>query len=102
MLSHCWRGGKDIQELKRHLISTLGLNGLSYWGDFLDLQAQGPIPWRKEIQDAIKSCAKVVMFIDKEWLLSANCLQVGRSGARDRSRPSDHQDSPPITPHYLS
>ena len=23
--------------------------GLCFWADFLDLQAEGPVPWRKEI-----------------------------------------------------
>jgi hypothetical protein len=57
-------------------VSCFSLNGLAYWGDFLDLQAQGPIPWRSEIEQGIFQSAKLVAFIDKEYLKSFNCLQV--------------------------
>ena len=35
----------------------------------------GPVPWRKEIEDGIRSSAKVVMLVDKAYLLSFNCVQ---------------------------
>ena len=57
-------------------MATMGLNGISIWGDFIDLQAKGPVPWRKEIGEGIENCAKMVIFLDKQWLLSFNCLQV--------------------------
>jgi hypothetical protein len=44
--------------------------------DYLNLQAEGPVPWRKEIEEGIRDCAKFVAFIDTEYLLSFNCLQV--------------------------
>lgn len=50
--------------------------GWSYWADFLDLQATGPVPWRREIEEGIEHSAKVVMFVDRAYLLSFNCLQV--------------------------
>lgn len=42
-----------------------------------DLQAQGPIPWRNEIGTAIQACSKFIAMIDKQYLLSFNCLEVG-------------------------
>lgn len=53
-----------------------GGGGMLYWGDFLDLQAEGPLPWRKEIEEGIATCSKFVVFVDKAWLTSYNCLQV--------------------------
>jgi len=41
----------------------------------MDLQAEGPVPWRKEIGDAIETCAKMVCIIDHQYLLSFNCLE---------------------------
>ena len=69
------------QEPKRRIVSFLsqarqqGGGGYSYWGDWLDLQASGPVPWRKEIEEGIRDCAKVVIFLDEQYLLSFNCLQ---------------------------
>ena len=58
------------------LILQDGGPGLSYWGDFLDLQAEGPVPWRKEIEEGISTCSKFVCMVDAAWLHSFNCLQV--------------------------
>eukprot|EP00873_Tetraselmis_striata_P008929 jgi/Tetstr1/429193/TSEL_019146.t1 len=46
------------------------------WADFLDLQASGPLPWLKEIEEGIAHCSKFVPFVDNAWLTSYNCLQV--------------------------
>jgi len=84
-LSHSWRD-EDTQARKRQLIACLSADrvdeetgkrqqGWTYWADFLNLQAEGPVPWRKEIEEGIRDCAKFVAFIDTEYLLSFNCLQ---------------------------
>lgn len=57
------------------LIICIAHAGFSYWADFLDLQAKGPVSWRKEIEEGIRGAAKVVLFIDKAYLTSFNCLQ---------------------------
>jgi hypothetical protein len=49
-------------------VSKDGTPGYVYWGDFLDLQAEGPVAWRKEIEDGIFKCSKVVAFLDEAWL----------------------------------
>eukprot|EP00959_Pyramimonas_sp_CCMP1952_P402989 8444194-Pyramimonas_sp.AAC.3 len=44
------------------------------------------------------------MFIDKEWLLSANCLQVGTSGAHSSGVGQDRssvQGPPPIKRSFI-
>ena len=46
-----------------------------YWADFLDLQANGPVSWRKEISEGVASSAKFVAFLDEHYLMSFNCLQ---------------------------
>uniref|UniRef100_A0A7S1SMQ4 TIR domain-containing protein n=1 Tax=Tetraselmis chuii TaxID=63592 RepID=A0A7S1SMQ4_9CHLO len=86
-LSHCWRKtargdeDEDLQMKKRQMIAHLstpqkdGGPGLVYWSDFLDLQAEGPVPWRREIEDAVRDSSKVVCFVDEGWLTSYNCLQ---------------------------
>eukprot|EP00951_Prasinocladus_malaysianus_P011294 scaffold83474_cov47-Prasinocladus_malaysianus.AAC.1 len=38
----------------------------------------GPVPWRKEIEEGIAGCSKFVVFLDKAWATSYNCLQVSR------------------------
>ena len=60
-----------------HLVCTQAADsaGFSYWADWLDLQAKGPVPWRKEIAEGIRDCAKVVLFVDTEYLKSYNCMQ---------------------------
>eukprot|EP00951_Prasinocladus_malaysianus_P025097 scaffold219063_cov35-Prasinocladus_malaysianus.AAC.1 len=109
-ISHCWRD-PDSQTAKKLIISHLstpvqgGGPGLTYWADYLDLQAQGgtfahfrlennhlevilyspglrllctgagPIPWRSEIEEGIARCSKFVVVLDKAWLTSYNCLQ---------------------------
>jgi hypothetical protein len=66
--------------LERLLIASLHLQeggaGVDYWADFLDLQSEGPVQWRREIEEGIKHCAKVVCIVDEAWLTSFNCLQV--------------------------
>jgi hypothetical protein len=47
-----------------------------YWADWLDLQAEGPLPWRREIEEGIQQSSKFVALIDEAWLTSYNCLQV--------------------------
>ena len=37
---------------------------------------QGAVEWRKEIADAIRGCSKFVAFVDYQYLLSFNCLEV--------------------------
>ena len=37
---------------------------------------QGAVEWRKEIEGAIQGCSKFVSFIDYQYLLSFNCLEV--------------------------
>lgn len=49
--------------------------GLVYWADFLNLLAEGPVPWRKEIEEAVNACSKMVCIIDEAWVTSFNCLQ---------------------------
>ena len=34
------------------------------------------MPWRKEIEEGIRDSAKTVLFVDRAYLLSFNCLQV--------------------------
>ena len=41
----------------------------------LDLQAQGPVPWRSEVEEGIAACSKFVALVDAGWLCSYNCLQ---------------------------
>eukprot|EP00873_Tetraselmis_striata_P017036 jgi/Tetstr1/437300/TSEL_002784.t1 len=79
-ISHSSRQA-DTQELKRRLICTLSAvkpdcsPGFTYWADFLDLAARGPVPWRKEVFEGVQSCAKFVAIIDSAYLQSYNCLQ---------------------------
>ena len=47
----------------------------------VDLQAEGPVPWRMEIEEAIRSCSKFVALVDRAYLTSFNCLQVGELNA---------------------
>eukprot|EP00873_Tetraselmis_striata_P019967 jgi/Tetstr1/440231/TSEL_028582.t1 len=78
--SHCWRD-PETQARKRQIIGKLsgpaeeGGCSCLYWGDYLDLQATGPVPWRQYISDGITSCSKFVAFVDEAWLKSFNCLQ---------------------------
>ena len=58
------------------LFAAMTHRGSVFWADFLDLQAQGPVPWRREIGDAIQSASKFVAVIDVQYLLSFNCLEV--------------------------
>ena len=83
----CHPPRRDVatQERKRLLFSALTDEGAVFWSDFLDLQAQGPIPWRNEISHAIQSCSKVVALVDEQYLLSYNCLEV-RPGPRYQHR----------------
>ena len=97
--------------------------GLPYWGDWLDLQASGPVPWRREIEEGIESCAKarppargreptrttrtppptaliarapvyqVVCFLDGQYLQSFNCLQEARRPADPPRRPRRARDT---------
>ena len=39
----------------------------------------GPVPWRMEIEEGIRSCSKFVCLVDRAWLTSYNCLQVRTS-----------------------
>lgn len=41
----------------------------------VDLQGEGPIAWRREIEEAIAACSKFVAIVDRAWLTSYNCLQ---------------------------
>eukprot|EP00873_Tetraselmis_striata_P027873 jgi/Tetstr1/448137/TSEL_035430.t1 len=79
-VSHSVRGA-DTQELKRRLICALSRvreggkkAGLVYWADFLDLAERGPLPWRREIEEGIRSSSKVLAFIDHAFLTSFNCI----------------------------
>eukprot|EP00873_Tetraselmis_striata_P017125 jgi/Tetstr1/437389/TSEL_026073.t1 len=78
--SHCWRD-PETQVKKRRIIDhfsapkEVGGGDMISWADYLDLKAEGPIPWRKEIEEGIASCSKFVVFVDKAWLTSYNCLQ---------------------------
>ena len=74
------------QERKRLLFSALTDEGAVFWSDFLDLQAQGPIPWRNEISNAIQSCSKLVALVDEQYLLSYNCLEVRPGPRHQRDR----------------
>ena len=57
--SHCWRGKNevltkrkwDINELLSRPVELQG-GGFTIWADYLDLQAKGPVAWRKEIDGA--------------------------------------------------
>ena len=40
---------------------------------------QGAVEWRKEIEEAVTGCNKFVAFIDLQYLLSYNCLEVSPS-----------------------
>ena len=81
--SHCWRK-HETQAKKWQIINSLSQppesskhsEPIVYWGDWLDLQAQGPIPWKAEIANGIQASSKVVLFIDFAFLTSYNCLQV--------------------------
>ena len=42
--------------------------------DFLDLVSNGPVEWKSEIEEGIIDAAKFVAFIDKDYILSYNCL----------------------------
>jgi len=94
-ISHCWR---DIttQERKRKIIDHLskpveeGGGALSYWADYLDLQAEGPVPWRAEIEEGIADCSKFVAFVDYTWLTSYNCLQAPPPRSRAFIGPDVH------------
>ena len=46
-----------------------------YWGDWLDLQSEGPVAWRSEIEQGIRDCSKFVALVDEAYLTSYNCLQ---------------------------
>ena len=70
------RRDASSQERKRMLFAAMTHHGSVFWADFLDLQAQGPVPWRREIGDAIQSASKFVAVIDLQYLLSFNCLEV--------------------------
>eukprot|EP00873_Tetraselmis_striata_P027865 jgi/Tetstr1/448129/TSEL_035422.t1 len=79
-LSHSFRGA-GTQELKRKLICELSRvreggkkAGLVYWADYLDLAERGPVPWRREIEEGIRSSSKVLAFIDHAFLTSFNCI----------------------------
>ena len=61
--------------MKRKLFATLTSRAFVCWADFLDLQAQGPVPWKSEIGVAIQECSKFLAILDKEYLLSFNCLE---------------------------
>lgn len=81
-ISHCWRNTDvEVQSRKREIVSSIsaprteGGCDAAYWADWLDLQASGPVPWRKEIEDGIADCAKMVCFLDFQYLRSFNCLQ---------------------------
>ena len=78
-LSHCWRhDDAEIQRRKRRVVSYItgpDGKGRTFWADFLDLQSKGPVPWRKEIFEGIRRAAKFVAFVDREYLLSFNCVQ---------------------------
>ena len=65
------------QRRKRKLYAAMteSPHHLVFWADFLDLQAQGPIPWRSEIGQAIQACSKFVAMVDKDYLCSFNCLE---------------------------
>eukprot|EP00192_Tetraselmis_astigmatica_P000735 CAMPEP_0117653646 /NCGR_PEP_ID=MMETSP0804-20121206/3308_1 /TAXON_ID=1074897 /ORGANISM="Tetraselmis astigmatica, Strain CCMP880" /LENGTH=1168 /DNA_ID=CAMNT_0005459847 /DNA_START=42 /DNA_END=3548 /DNA_ORIENTATION=- len=79
-LSHCWRQ-PSTQEVARKCISYLsrvksnGTRGFTYYADFLDLAAVGPVAWRREIHDAVRGTAKFVALIDEAYLSSFNCIQ---------------------------
>eukprot|EP00959_Pyramimonas_sp_CCMP1952_P362152 7584755-Pyramimonas_sp.AAC.1 len=73
-LSHCWCN-TEVQLVKRQVIAMLGLSGMTYWSDFLDLKALAPMPWHWKIADGIRETAKVILLVDKEWLLSINCIR---------------------------
>ena len=80
--SHCWRGRDEaIANAKWDINERLtrpagdGGAGLRMWCDFLDLQASGPVAWRKEIEDGIRAAGKVVAMVDIPYLHSFNCLQ---------------------------
>lgn len=49
--------------------------------DYLDLHAEGPVKWREEIFRGIRCSAKVVCFIDGEYLKSFNCLQASKKAS---------------------
>lgn len=79
-VSHSFRCGQT-QELKRRLITEISKvreggrkPGLVYWADFLDLAERGPVPWRKEIEEGIRSSSKMLAFIDEQFLTSYNCI----------------------------
>ena len=69
--SHCWRG-KDEKITKRkwaineRLTRPEAKDGPNYraWCDYLDLQAKGPVAWRKEIEDGIRDAGKMVCLVD--------------------------------------
>ena len=52
-----------------------GGHGHVYWGDWLDLQSEGPVAWRSEIEQGIRDCSKFVALVDEAYLTSYNCLQ---------------------------
>ncbi|XRB06668.1 TIR domain-containing protein [Pycnococcus provasolii] len=80
--SHCWRGKNevltkrkwDINELLSRPVELQG-GGFTIWADYLDLQAKGPVAWRKEIEEGIRAAGKVVCVVDVPYLHSFNCLQ---------------------------
>ena len=83
-LSHCWRGkNESISERKWSLVELLTRpadaeekgGGYRAWWDYLDLQAKGPVAWRREIEEGILNAGKVVCFVDVPYLHSFNCLQ---------------------------
>ena len=74
-ISHCWCN-TEVQLITQQLIAMLALNGMSYWSDFLDLKALAPMPWNWKVVEAIRDCAKVVLFVDREWLVSINSIRV--------------------------
>lgn len=81
-MSHSWRDPKT-QATKRRIVAHLstpqqqGGPGLSYWADWLDLQAgsNGGLPWSAEVEESIASCSKFVALVDAAWLTTYSCLQ---------------------------
>ena len=47
---------------------------------------QGAVEWRKEIEDAIQGCNKFVAFIDMQYLLSFNCMEVSPLDLHPRTK----------------
>eukprot|EP00873_Tetraselmis_striata_P024751 jgi/Tetstr1/445015/TSEL_032823.t1 len=76
-----------------------GGDEMVYWGDLLDLQAPGPIPWRKGVEEGIANRSKCGAFVDKAWLSSYKCLQVpGGSSEAKAEHDAQHVASPDNCP----